>query len=98
MKDVISEDDFDDWELVKAPDGDTVWNNRPHRRDHDEKHIWTIVEGDDGDLYAIPGYHIVNHVGYIVTVKPWPHENVEAVWHRFPQENEAQGGQHVPAL
>lgn len=34
-------------------------------------HIWTIVEGDDNLSYICPGYHHVNRLGYIQTIKSW---------------------------
>lgn len=37
----------------------------------DYKHVWTVVEGDTGDLYIIAGYHLVNRLNYIVTTNPW---------------------------
>lgn len=33
--------------------------------------VWTIVEGEDDVLHALPGFHVVNRVGYILTDKPW---------------------------
>lgn len=39
--------------------------------------IWTAVE--DEVLSVTPGVHYVNHIGYVVTEKPWPHHNIEAV-------------------
>lgn len=42
-------------------------------------HIWTVVEVDGGGMRAIPGRHVVNRVGYVVTRKPWPSEKLEAV-------------------
>lgn len=45
----------DDWELVYV---------LPPNR------VWTLVEGDTG-LFIIEGRHLVNRVGYFVTVKPW---------------------------
>lgn len=45
--------------------------------------VWTVVEtGDpeDGSWYAVPGFHIVNKIDYVVTEVPWEHENIEAVW------------------
>lgn len=44
--------------------------------------VWTIVD-TEGDLYALPGYHRVNRIGYVVTEVPWPHENVTAEWFIF---------------
>jgi primosomal protein N'' len=34
---------------------------------HNSNRVWTIVEGDDGELYIVNGYHLVNRMGYIVT-------------------------------
>ena len=35
------------------------------------KKIWTIVDGDDGNLHIIAGFHIVNRQGYLITEQPW---------------------------
>jgi hypothetical protein len=29
------------------------------------------VDGDNGKPYIIPGYHLVNVFGYLVTEEPW---------------------------
>lgn len=43
--------------------------------------LWTLVEtGESEVLYALPGYHFVNRLGYIVTEKAWPHLNGAAVY------------------
>jgi len=42
--------------------------------------VWTIIEGDDGSMFASPGFHIVNKIGYIRTVKPWTDAARDAVW------------------
>lgn len=42
--------------------------------------VWTLVDGDDGGMYALAGVHVVNRVGYIVTEKPWQNDDDEAVW------------------
>jgi hypothetical protein len=37
-----------------------------------DKHLWTIIDGDsDGAMYASPGIHVVNKVGFVVTKEPW---------------------------
>jgi hypothetical protein len=36
----------------------------------DPRCIWTLVDGDDGNLYIVDGYHLVNRVNYFVTEKP----------------------------
>jgi hypothetical protein len=32
--------------------------------------IWTFVDGDDGDMYVINGFHFVNRVGYLISTVP----------------------------
>ena len=29
--------------------------------------VWTLVDGDDGDMYVISGLHFVNRVGYFIS-------------------------------
>lgn len=40
--------------------------------------IWTVVEGDDGELYIVHGYHYVNRVGYLIT-----ENHPEKILHEF---------------
>lgn len=43
--------------------------------------LWTLVETGESDvLYALPGYHHINRLGYLVTEKAWPHLNGVAVY------------------
>jgi len=37
---------------------------------YDERYVWTIIEGDEGQWYLIPGYHFINRIGYIITKQP----------------------------
>lgn len=37
----------------------------------DEQHVWTWVEGDDGN-YIVNGRFRVNRLGYFITETPWP--------------------------
>jgi len=37
--------------------------------------VWTVVEGDNGKLYASPGFHYVNKLHYVVTEEPWTEED-----------------------
>ena len=32
--------------------------------------IWTLVDGDDGDMYVLSGAHFVNRIGYLVSTLP----------------------------
>jgi hypothetical protein len=31
------------------------------------KQVWTVVDGDNGEMYVLPGFHLVNRVGYFIT-------------------------------
>ena len=33
----------------------------------DPRRVWTLVDGDEGDMYLISGLHFVNRVGYLVS-------------------------------
>lgn len=82
----ISEDDFMvEYEPLVLPgsdpkDGEYLW---PHAATLSIplNRVWTVVEDDEGNgAYALPGYHIVNKIDYVVTAKPWDDEDVDAVW------------------
>lgn len=30
-------------------------------------HVWTVIDGDDGSQWIVPGIHLVNRVCYLVT-------------------------------
>jgi hypothetical protein len=34
--------------------------------------IWTLIDGEDGDLYVVSGLHFVNRVGYLISKVPVP--------------------------
>lgn len=34
--------------------------------------VWTLLEGDDGELYIKEGFHFVNRMGYFITQEPAP--------------------------
>ena len=40
-------------------------------RSIDPFRICTLVEGDDGDLYIVSGYHLVNRLGYFILEEPF---------------------------
>lgn len=40
-------------------------------RSQDSGKIWTLVDGDDDQLYVTSGYHLVNRIGYFVTEVPF---------------------------
>ncbi|QDT53880.1 hypothetical protein Pan44_19060 [Caulifigura coniformis] len=38
-------------------------------RSQPAENVWTLVDGDDGDLYLVSGVHVVNRIGYLVTTE-----------------------------
>ena len=36
--------------------------------------MWTILEGDDNELYYTTGVHVVNRIGYFVTEEEYQEE------------------------
>ena len=40
----------------------------------DPSRICTLIEGDDGDLYIVSGYHLVNRLGYFILEEPFDYE------------------------
>jgi hypothetical protein len=51
----------------------------------DERKVWSIVEGDEGQ-YLIPGFHVVNLIGYVLSQEPITDEEIasgewdETIW------------------
>jgi hypothetical protein len=42
------------------------------------EYIWTLIDCENENQYILPGYHIVDRVGYFITKKPWKSEfNIE---------------------
>lgn len=75
---LITEQEFETYDPYMKPDGnffefEDVKGKPTHK-------VWTVVDGDDGYLYASPGFHIVNKVGYLMTKKPWTDSTKDAVW------------------
>lgn len=41
-------------------------------RRQDPRTVWTLLDGDDDDLYLASGYHFVNRIGYLISTVPVP--------------------------
>ena len=54
----------------------------------DPRKVWSLVEGDDGNLYISSGYHIVNRLNYFITHNPCELEYEEAPYYIFEEEEE----------
>jgi hypothetical protein len=84
----ITEDDFDakyplvtnhinphaTWAFGDGPGClfDTHGQELAFVRHQDPRTIWTLVDGDDGNLYVVSGYRIVNRIGYLISTVPFP--------------------------
>ena len=54
----------------------------------DPKCIWTLVNGDNGNLYIVDGYHLVNRVNYFITEVPFEGKFLEVPYYIFDEEEE----------
>ena len=50
--------------------------------------VWTLVEGDDSNLYIVSGYHLVNRLNYFITKNPCELEYEEAPYYIFEEEED----------
>ena len=82
----LSEDEFDElfplvqnhlyptasWAFGDGPGClfETYGEERAFVMRQDPLTVWTLVDGDDGDLYVISGPHFVNRIGYFVSAVP----------------------------
>lgn len=52
--------------------------------------VWTLVEGDDGNLYITSGYHLVNRLNYFITHNPCELEYEEYPYFIYEDEEEEE--------
>jgi len=77
---------FDDTPFVElpAPSGEPYWEQEEiDTAGVLPEQVWTVVEEDDGEeqkLFILPGYHLVNKLGYIVTEQLWDDTDTEYDW------------------
>ena len=46
-----------------------------------ENHIWTTIDGDDGNIYLVSGMHFVNNIDWYFTKTAFdPTDNIEVLW------------------
>jgi hypothetical protein len=41
-----------------------------HVKAQDPRHVWTVVSGEEDSLWYLPGFHLVNRLGYLVCEHP----------------------------
>jgi hypothetical protein len=50
-------------------------------RHSDPHHVWSVVEGDDGNLWLLPGFRTVNALGeYVRSERPWHDDALAFRW------------------
>lgn len=81
MKNHIIDDGF--WENDKF---ETYGAELEFVRAQDPRNIWTLVDGDDGNLYIVDGYHLVNRINYFVTEVPYEGNGMEVPYYIFDEE------------
>jgi hypothetical protein len=67
-------------------------------REQDPNTIWTLLDGDDGDLYLASGYHLVNRIGYLISTVPVPGDvsvQVHIPMEKQEEDDETNGDAHV---
>jgi hypothetical protein len=60
-----------------------IANSEPNR-------VWTLVDGDDGNMYIINGYHLVNRINYFITAYPFEGEFLEVPYCIFEESEEEE--------
>lgn len=62
--------------LFETHDGKDIVFLRKFIKENSVLHIWTLVDGDDGDLFIDSGIRWVNRLNYIVTEIPRESEDI----------------------
>ncbi len=73
-------DDFDAaYGAVRPDDGGTF--SFEQVRAADPHLVWSLVDGEDGNLWLLPGFRVVNALGdYVMSERPWQDEGVAFRW------------------
>lgn len=85
---MISESDFVNvWGARVAASGDLL--SYQEVQGSDLQTVWSIVEADDDSWIALPGFHVVNVMGYALTERRWETGEEEAMWFEaFEQDDQ----------
>lgn len=78
----LTEEEFEtQYQPKQKPDGNYFeWVDV---KDLPAERVWTVVETGDpvnDSWYALPGFRIVNKIGYLVSDTPWTDDDIEALW------------------
>lgn len=89
----LTESEFHE-EFVPTKDADGNLLDYDDVKNTPPEHVWSIVESgeeDDENWYALPGFHVVNVVGYVTSVFPSDETIAEAIYfdaEDFADEND----------
>lgn len=62
-------------------DGDLIWTRERILEDGiPDSRVWTIIDGEDGSLWCVPGWHTVNRFAYAVSTVSWESLNIEGCY------------------
>jgi hypothetical protein len=80
---ILTETEFHDrFAPMKLDSGDLL--DFRHVNDLPAENVWTIVEAEDdtgrNHWMALPGFHIVNKLGYVTSMTPWTDETLVAYY------------------
>lgn len=82
----LTEDQFDEIfdHVPSAADPGSFYMNYEEAAAFPNERVWTAVDGDGVDdsseaIYLLPGFHRVNSFAHVVSVQPWPADNIEVV-------------------
>jgi hypothetical protein len=49
-----------------------------------------LVDGDDGNMYIVNGYHLVNRINYFITANAFDGEFLEVPYYIFEESEEGE--------
>lgn len=64
----------DRYTAVPNPNGDSDQHEWAQVKDKPLRNVWTVVEGDNGGLFAAAGFHVVNKLYYLLSEEEWQDE------------------------
>lgn len=61
-------------DTLENEEGSSFFNNTGRDLERvqaaDEKTVWSVIEGEGDNLYLLPGFHVVNNIGYVLSEEP----------------------------
>ncbi len=88
MSEITEDAWYETYKPIAAPDGGQITWLHAQTLAYPLEQVWSVVDGDSGALCVIPGYHVVNMVGYAVTEVPWDSWDICAVFDDVDEEDE----------